>query len=192
MEHLAASTGARVVASAVAGEEIVMLAVAGEERPFGTALRAGQRLPLAPPIGTVFLAWAGEDAVHRWLERREASDADRHRWRGSLVAVRRRGFCVALDSAARHLLAEAVSAGSAPTGLVTDLDHGEYVLVDLRSDREYAVSVIAAPVFGDDGSVAMALTLFDLPDQLSAARVVELAEALLHSTTTITKELRNV
>ena len=194
MEQLAESTGARVVATIVVGEEIVMLAVFGAERPFGTAVRPGQRLPFAPPLGTVFLAWSEPDRVDRWL-RHHRPDVDEHdleRHRDAIDVVRRRGYFVSLESPARRLLGQAISDGTAPADLVSDLDQGEYVLFDLEPDHDYRVSVIAAPVFDERGRAAMAVSLFDLPDELPAVRVVELAESLMGAARRVTKHLGGV
>ena len=63
MEELAAQLGAQVVASSTVGDEMVLLATAGRPGPMWLTFTVGQRVPLAPPLGTVFLAWAGPDAV---------------------------------------------------------------------------------------------------------------------------------
>jgi DNA-binding IclR family transcriptional regulator len=194
MENLASVTGARVVATTVVGEEIVMLAVFGAERPFGTVVHPGQRLPFSPPFGTVFLAWSDADRVDRWLRhhRPDDTDHDMRRHRDAIDVVRRRGYFVSLESPARRLLGQAISDGTAPAHLVSDLDRGEYVLFDLEPDRDYRVSVIAAPVFDERGVATTALSLFDLPDELPASRLVELADLLVGTARRVTKQLGGI
>jgi DNA-binding IclR family transcriptional regulator len=146
---------------------------------------------LAPPLGTVFLAWSDRDRVDRWLRHHRPGDDehDRQRHRDAIEVVRRRGYFVSLESPARRLLGQAIGDGTAPADLVSDLDRGEYVLFDLDPDQDYRVSVIAAPVFDGRGVATMALSLFDLPDELPAARVVELADTLMGSARRVTKHV---
>lgn len=192
MEQLAGTTGVRVVATNIVGDDIVMLAVAGAERPFGAAVHPGQRLALAPPLGTVFLAWSEPARVERWLRHlgTDATDADRQRYRDAVAVVRRRGYSVALESPARRLLGQALDDDDhPPSSLVTELDRGEYVLYDLEPDHEYRVSMIAAPVFDERRTATMAVSLFDLPETISATTVVSLAEQLQATADAITKHL---
>ena len=60
--------------------------------------QVGQRIPLMPPLGELYVAWEGEDAIAAWLARgSHAGDAafaavQRH----NLDLIRQRGFQVAL------------------------------------------------------------------------------------------------
>jgi DNA-binding IclR family transcriptional regulator len=98
MEELAAHLAAQVVASSTVGDEMVLLATAGRPGPMWLAFTVGQRVPLAPPLGTVFLAWAGPDAVESWLDRLKtsATTQDKERLRSALAAIRGRGYALNL------------------------------------------------------------------------------------------------
>ena len=55
------------IASAVIDDDMVILARTASQESFGVSVRLGSRFALVPPMGTVFLAWAGQDRVRRWL-----------------------------------------------------------------------------------------------------------------------------
>jgi DNA-binding IclR family transcriptional regulator len=191
MRRLADELDVQCVASAVRGNEIVLLAVAGAARPLSVHVHAGQRVPLTPPLGTVFLAWSSAAEIDRWLRRLgpKASDADLARYREAVAAVRRRGYAVSLEADARVLLERALlEGGDRPVGeLLTELGRQDYLLLELEQAHSYRLSMIAAPVFGPEGSVVLALTLFDLPGQLAADQVPELADRLVDAAATVTK-----
>lgn len=186
MRRLADELDVEVVASAAVGEEIVMLARAGEPEPFGVRLDVGQRLPLVPPLGTVFVAWSSPEDIDRWLRRvgASATESDLGRYRAAVDAVRRRGYLVGLEAAGRE------RTGGTPTAdLVEELGHQEYVLLELEQAARYRPSHMAAPVFGSDGSVVLALTLIGFRGQLRVERVPEIGERLLDAARTVTKAI---
>ena len=194
--------GLECLASAAVAGEIVILARAGAPQPLGLSVHVGQRLPLVPPLGTVFLAWSDDDEIDRWLTRvgPDASEAERARYRAAVAAVRARGYSVALEADARarlgRMLAE-LTAGDddrrdprAILGeLVDALAHEEYALIELAPSESYRVNHIAAPVFGPAGEVVLALTLIGFRDQLSAEQVPQYAERLMAATRTVTKAI---
>ncbi|HEX4777013.1 MAG TPA: IclR family transcriptional regulator, partial [Acidimicrobiia bacterium] len=53
----------------------------------------------------------------------------------------------------------------------------------------YRLSMIAAPVFGADGSVVLALTLFGFRASLDPAEIRRLAERLVDATRVVTKSI---
>ena len=55
------------IASAVIDNDMVILARTASQESFGVSARLGSRFALVPPLGTVFLAWAGPEQVSRWL-----------------------------------------------------------------------------------------------------------------------------
>ena len=93
MQELAKDLNVQCVASAVLGDDIVLLAVAGSSRPLSIHVQAGQRIPLAPPLGTVFLAWAGPTRIDRWLRKLgpNATEAQLAGYRAAVDRVRERG-----------------------------------------------------------------------------------------------------
>jgi DNA-binding IclR family transcriptional regulator len=173
MRRLAAELDVRCVASTLRGDDLVILEVTGRDRPFRVSLQPGHRAPCVPPIGTVFMAWAGDRAIERWLARAgDELTAEARAWYlEALAAVRRRGCSLSLDGSARARLEQAMVGARTLHDAVLDLGQEAYLLDDLGPDRTYALSHVAVPVFGPDGRVVLALTVYDLPDSLPAAAV---------------------
>ncbi|MBI3227637.1 MAG: helix-turn-helix domain-containing protein [Mycolicibacterium cosmeticum] len=79
-----------VAVTAEAGTDIVFLGRMGEHRPRDIAAYAGQRIPLAPPVGAVFVAWG--DAT-TWL----AEAPDSAQMQSVLDEVRHRGWAASFE-----------------------------------------------------------------------------------------------
>jgi DNA-binding IclR family transcriptional regulator len=177
------------VASAAIADEIVILARAGTPRPLGINVEPGQRLPLAPPLGTVFVAWSDAEAIDRWLSHvgPEQSEADSERYRQALATVRERGYSVALGGEGQQRLVQALQdAGHEPKGA---RGGEEYALVELAGDSRYRINHIGAPVFGPRGEVALAMFLIGFRGQIAAEEVPRYADRLLEAADTVTMAL---
>jgi DNA-binding IclR family transcriptional regulator len=171
---LARQTGFEVAVTAPAGDHIVFLARAGEPSAQDLSALVGQHVPLVPPLGSVFVAWGGAE---EWLARAE----DPTSLAAVLAGVRRRGYSVGLEARARKGLGLALHdlAGhpaddelkGTVSAYVADLGSGRYQLAELIPTRAYQVSMIAAPIFGGDGQVVLALTLLGLPERLRGRAV---------------------
>jgi DNA-binding IclR family transcriptional regulator len=187
MKRLADELQLQVMASAAMGEEIVMLARAGAAGPFRLTMDVGQRIPLVPPLGTVFVAWSPQEEIDRWLRRVGAGtpEAELDRYRAAVDVVRRRGWSLGLEAAVP--LHDALERDA--SGLLAELARGEYLLLELERAASYRLSHVAAPVFGPDGSVVLALTLIGFPGRLDADAVPELAERLVASALVVTKAI---
>lgn len=191
MHALADELGLQCVASAVIGDEIVILARAGRANSLEVSVPVGQRLPLMPPLGTVFVAWAGEEEVEAWLRRvgPGASPRQRARYRAALAAVRARGYSVALEADTRARLAASIRDRREVEALLEKLGHEEYVLAELDDGSSYQVSLLAAPVFGADGRVALALTLLGFRGEIEATRVPHYGERLKAAADAVTRAI---
>lgn len=197
MRRLADELAVLCVASAAIGGEIVILGREGDLGPLAPDVRVGHRLPLVPPLGTVFMAWSPDADIEAWLQRTGPSAApDRiARFRRAVGAVRERGYSLALEADARVQIGRAL--GSRESGvdaaqlarLVDELGHEEYVLAELEHASSYRLSMIAAPVFGADGSVVLALTLFGFRASLDPAEIRGRAERLLDAARVVTKSI---
>lgn len=176
---LARETGLEVAVTAPAGDQIVFLARAGEPSPRGISALVGQHVPLTPPLGSVFVAWGGADS---WLAR----SADPDSLKAVLAGVRERGYSVGLEAPGRSGLALALDDLSRhPTddllrrtvdAQVTELGTVSYQLVELSSTATYDVSLIAAPIFGPDGHVVLALSLLGFEGRLKGRTVISFGE----------------
>jgi DNA-binding IclR family transcriptional regulator len=175
MQALTADLGYDCVASAAINDEIVILARTGAPRPFGINVLPGMRVPLAPPLGTVFVAWSGSEEIDRWLARvgPEAAKNNIERYRQAVEAVRSRGYSVALapgdeNSAARRGIGQSL----------TEVERVEYALLELDNSASYLLRHIGAPVFGTRGEVVLALFLIGFQNEIPAEEVPRMAAQL--------------
>lgn len=183
-----------VAVTALAGDDIVFLARAGEHRARGIPVHVGQRVPLVPPLGSVFVAWGPDEMIAAWRARApkvRGIDA-------ALDGVRARGYSVALEVAGRRVLADALDRlADAPADpqlrgsiddLVAELGTTDYQVTSLDRDRRYDVSMIAAPVFSAAGDVALALTLVGFEPALPAERIAEYGQRVRDVGIVVTKQ----
>jgi DNA-binding IclR family transcriptional regulator len=195
LRRLASDLDVRCVASTRRGDDIVILEVAGRDRPFGMSIQPGHRVPFVPPVGTVFIAWSSETEIERWLGRGGDEVATNETtYRAALEAVRRRGCSLSVDGPARARLEEALTLGEqGPVAeAVHDLVRQRYFLLDVEEGAEYELSFVAAPIFGPDGRVVLAVTVYDLPPTSSAADVEDLITKVLSVTAAITAAIGGV
>jgi DNA-binding IclR family transcriptional regulator len=197
MRQLASDCSVECVASVVVGGDIVIVAALGRSQS-GSEVRVGQRVPMIPPLGPIFLAWADQPQVDRWLDSRgdEVDEGERQHLRQALEVVRTRGFSVGLESGARirsgRALVDLVSAprdqrlrGEARS-LIAALGH-DYRGEDLVDMESVLVSNIAAPVFGSDGEVVMGVTLQGFGQPMNGREISSVADRLLASTRHLTR-----
>jgi DNA-binding IclR family transcriptional regulator len=181
---LAVELGTEVVLTARTVDEIIFVAHAGEPTPYGPAVREGERVPLVPPFGAVFMAWADPDDVEEWLARTPEGSAEAvARCRDALELVRSRGFAVTAGSDAQRMLGERAFTLTDDPGrdelrddvaeLFAALAREDYPVVALDDDHRFDVGIVAAPVFGPDGTVIAAVSATGFPWGLPASTVVE-------------------
>ena len=191
MRALTDELGLDCVASANISEEIVILARAGVPRPFGVYIQAGQRLPLAPPLGAVFVAWSDEATIERWLSKLGAppKKATADHFRRAVRSVRTRGYSVGLEGSRRPRRARTATAGGSLEEEIRGVQLEEYALIDIEPKDPYFVNHIGAPAFGPDGEVAIALFLIGFTGTVSGAEVERDANRLLQAAGRVTKEI---
>jgi DNA-binding IclR family transcriptional regulator len=204
MRALAEETSLECIASTVVGDEIVILSRSGAPLPFGTSVALGQRLPLVPPLGSVFMAWAEPDDIDGWLQRQHtwATEEQLDRYQAALTAVRRRGYAVSLDADARlqvgQALAELGDEGKTQPvrgmleRLLDDLGRQDYFLIEVEPAAPYKVNTMGAPVFGPTGRVELALFLVGFRGVLNGEDVMEHGERLAQATRNVTKAIHGV
>lgn len=186
MDELAERYDLEVIASTAIGDEIVILARSGNPRPLGIDVRPGQRLPLVPPLGTVFVAWADDREIETWLAKLGpgATEQDRAAAREALRIVRERRYSAALGGERQQRIVREVTAeGHGGAG-------DEYALTELAEAPSYRISQIGAPVFGPDGSVVLGLFLIGFRGEIAAHEVPTYAAALLEAADAVTATLR--
>ena len=186
MERIAHRFDVECNAATVAGDEIVLLAGAGI-RPHGAhpPTRVGQRIPLVPPLGAIFLAWQPDEVIQGLLAAASAGDEQRAEFRVALDRVRRRRWSVGLGSDL-HSRVEAElgrAYGGASEGnvqlreLISQLG-GHYEPEELVPGGEYDVRNVQVPVFDETGAAAISLSVYGLPARSSTEQVVLYRDAL--------------
>jgi DNA-binding IclR family transcriptional regulator len=200
MQELGLDLRLGVLASAVIDDEIVILGKAGPDAPVATTGGIGQRVPLVPPLATVFFAWAGEDVVRAAFAGAQLTGT----YRRALAAVRERGYAVGLENPVRERLGRTFAAQwargeldpKAITSLVSALADEDYQLVEgvdpagaPTPDGPYWLNHLAAPVFDVTGRVVLALTLVGFAAPLDLAEIHGLGERLRAATDGVTSAL---
>jgi DNA-binding IclR family transcriptional regulator len=195
MRELASELGLECLASAVVGSEIVILGKSGATAPLAVTAAIGQRVPLVPPLATVFFAWSTEAVVAgafgMWIS--ALSD----NYRRALASVRERGYAIGLENPVRERLGRTLVSQlargqlTAPEGaeIVAALADEDYQLIDLAATEHYWVSHIAAPVFDTTGRVSLALTLVGFSSPLDATEVHRLGDRLRAAADSVTREI---
>ena len=190
MREIGAQTGLECLASAVVGNEIVILAKNGTPAPLAASVGIGARVPLVPPLATVFFAWSSETAViaaFSWAAELDGTSPSllTESYRAGLAAVRERGYSIGLENPVRERLGRALasqlasghSGGASNAQLVSRLADEDYQLIE-TGGGPYWLNHLAAPVFDAQGRVSLAMTLVGFPSQLTADEVHDLGRRL--------------
>jgi DNA-binding IclR family transcriptional regulator len=199
MRKLSAELGVQIVATAATPVEIVFLDRVGRYTARDPSPRVGERVPLVPPFGTVFMAWAPPATVEAWLARMDPAAADEERALdlASLDWVREHGYAVGLEGETRVELGRALAqladepASADLRGkiesLVTQLSHEPYRPIE-APDGAYTISLVAAPVFGPSSDVVLALSAIGFADPLDNEQVDDIGQRMRRAAAAITAE----
>ncbi|WP_342000296.1 helix-turn-helix domain-containing protein [Microbacterium sp. LWH7-1.2] len=191
LSQLAASEGLQAVASTVTDDEIVILARHGDRLVRSPWYEVGERIPFAPPIGTVFLAWGDEAELQRWFEKSDdtPSDLDHDEIRSAVRAARERGYTFGLRVNARERLQlvlhrledeETVDGAKAHVGeLLAEMKDERYLVAELNESSAYDVDFISSPVFDSVGRVSMAVNVVGFTRPQSKMQIERLGRLLL-------------
>jgi DNA-binding IclR family transcriptional regulator len=188
IEDLARATGYPVFAFRREEGHARLVDVMWELRRPAPAMRIGDLLPIEPPLGSVFVAWSGDDAVERWLA--GAPPRARERLRARVEHARRRGFVVELRPPLplvrelARLLARGQDLRRADRVRASLPGIEDYLPDAVRPDADYAVSTISVPVPvpvavpgpGSAGPVDHALNLLGFGDVTSGRELLQLGE----------------
>jgi flavin reductase (DIM6/NTAB) family NADH-FMN oxidoreductase RutF/DNA-binding IclR family transcriptional regulator len=164
--------------------------------------RLGQRIPLIPPIGMAFMAFAEPPAVERWL----AKAVDREQemsFRRGLDRVLEHGVEIIMAGSDEHelerlgdVLDDYVAGRLTPArqrAATLDLAHLRHFGGEWRLDEELAINVssVVAPVRNPEGDVSMAVRIRQLPPPSTGATVTSRIQTLKDTVATIEQELRH-
>jgi DNA-binding IclR family transcriptional regulator len=193
MQGLSDELGLDCVASTAIEDQIVILSQTSSRRPFGVNVQPGQRLPMTPPLGTVFVAWSSQADIDHWLSMvgPSATKADLARYRDAVESVRARGYSLGLGG-------EPVKSEETPSQRrrrrtleenVRGIRVDEYALVELDNSASYRLNHIGAPVFDQSGRVSLALFLIGFHGDIAAGEVPRYAERLRYACGIITEKI---
>jgi DNA-binding IclR family transcriptional regulator len=168
---------ATAFAGSATGDSVVITAAQGVPHPYALTVRPGSHLPLRAPIGPVYVAWAGEDAQTRWLDRAEPrlAASPRHALSAALHDVRSRGWSATVwsgDATDRTAAHEATNA-------------------DLAAARLHVIGV-SAPVWALDGALASSIAVTGLPSDVSGADLRRIAQRVAEVATGVTVTIRGL
>jgi len=199
-ELLAAELGQEIGLSAIAGRDVVFLARRGPESHGMTIGYPGDRTPLLAPVGAVFLAWAGEDAVSTWLERAAVTGPLADLYRGVLAETRARGFSIPLPAIAAPAVAAAFSRvrsepidDEAEQNLTKVLQQTDEMLLSIEGlphSDEIMFKTVAAPIFDPIGRVQLALSITGPEHPVRIDHLLDLGRRLVQSATIATRQAR--
>ncbi len=164
LDRLAASAGLLARAWQLADDHVVAVAAAGGPGRDRLAVR----LPLAPPIGALFMAWSDAPTIEAWLARAATVDAVRPAF-GALPAIRAEGFAVTLASPEWRALTEPPPPrgpdGEAPPdtrALLVAVSRQALLVPTLDDGAVYTAADVGAPVFGATGRVELVVSVSGL------------------------------
>jgi DNA-binding IclR family transcriptional regulator len=197
-EQLAEDYDAECVVIMLTGEEILVIGHAGVPGPRSFATFAGQRHPLLPPAGTIFLAWKSDAEIEAWLDRSgdQLADDERQYYREAVDVDRGRGYTFALRVPGLADLAELYAAGDPHTrdgrrmirqmwGAVAH-DRG-FLAAGGEVPPDAEVSSVAAPVFGPDGTMLFALCLVVFGGQYRGHDIPRIARDVVRAAGRVTR-----
>ncbi|OAH16206.1 flavin reductase [Streptomyces jeddahensis] len=157
-------------------DELTTAAVAHGGRALMREL-IGERLPMKPPLGEAYMAWAPETAIERWLAFAGKDPETAKTLQNRLAKIRDRGYAAweakPADTATRHdlerLMDKYATGGLTPAAersllarmaeLMPYYSHsGEF-----EDSQTYDIAGLMTPVLSSDGNIAMLLRLAQLP-----------------------------
>jgi DNA-binding IclR family transcriptional regulator len=190
-----------VLLSTLAGDDLLALSAFSLPDGQNVRLRAGQRVPLIPPVGAHFLAWASEPEIEAWLARAEPQ-TDEHlaSLRDALALVRSRGFQVTSrvsgNTEFSALMAQ-MSVGQPPLDYRSRAAHAlsddTWALTQpetIEPGEAYDISLIAAPIFDREGQARLSLGLGGFSGPVEGQRILDLSAQLLDTCLRVMREER--
>lgn len=189
-ERLADEFDCECVIVQASTDELLLIGRAGVAGPLSITSHEGQRHPLAPPLGSIAIAWAGGAAVEAWLDRLgpELAAAEREHYRTALAAIRRQGYAVGIRVPQLVELSQLYAGADlySPEGrravsrAMAAVAHEDIYLRptdDLPPDAE--LGSVAAPVFGSDAAMVLAIAL--MPERRHVRDLPVLSRAIIRA-----------
>lgn len=185
MERLSSATGVGCLAVIEGGQRDLVVAASTRQSRRGVApTQVGQHVPMSPPLGALFIAWAPSEVQQGWLA--EATDhSQRDALALGLERIRSRGFSLRADGEHHAELDVALASIEDQP----DLREVRQLLQRVSSDFEpesldhvRGIRQLAAPVFAADGQVVMTLNVFGVRSPVDQDTLKSLCTDLLCAT----------
>lgn len=186
-----------VLLTTVVRDEIVaVLSIATEsgQRP---GLSVGQRVPFAPPLGAVFVAWSGDAVIEQWLAKKDHLSGDElKKWQTAIALMRTRGCQIVLkakdealstimnDLVSHPLPGESVEWGEFFESFETPLLQPD----DIVDDELYDLASITAPLFDENRTILFGMALTGFREKVTGAALNGLVSSLLRACMQIMRE----
>lgn len=199
LEALAEETGVNARAVARMGAQSVIVAISSAQNADSATSPLGVAVPLRPPFGAIFHAWADDASIDAWLASAPGDlDERREHILDDLAVIRRDGWVLTLrDEIADDVqtVLDAVSRYGQTPGLDREFQRIAARMIrhadpaDLDEEMAGKTMAMSAPVFGPDGDVAMSVSLVDIPAGSSLRFVLNARNRLLAAAGAITTKL---
>ncbi|MDB5397242.1 MAG: hypothetical protein JWM91_4748 [Rhodospirillales bacterium] len=196
--ELAQQLDLEVLLTARTGGDLIALARAGRYVAPNASLRVGQRVPMIPPLGAPFMAWAPEAQLSQWLSDAPGDATDPVPYLSLLNIVRERGYAVTLQNAVQSQLGEVIANLSASphetglrrrmTSLIGELGLDIYHLAAIDPAQAYDVGMLSAPIFNVHGHAAFTLSLLGFRNPLNAEVLQAYADRLMDCCLMVTRK----
>ncbi len=196
IEELSRTLGYAVFVFGRDGDHARLVDAVWDLRRPSPALRIGDLLPIEPPLGSVFVAWNGDEEIERWLGRGPSSVLTREALVRRLDASRAQGYVIELRPPQQllHELVRLVGRGQQMrraeriSPAADGVEHYLAERIDARST--YEVSTISVPVVGADGFARMAINLFGFDGAISGGEIAQLGCATRAAADRLAERLR--
>jgi flavin reductase (DIM6/NTAB) family NADH-FMN oxidoreductase RutF/DNA-binding IclR family transcriptional regulator len=163
----------------------------------------GVRVPLMPPLGEAYVAWADDSLIDAWLGRASSQEPEViDKYRRRLAAVKSHGFALSRqreDDQPRYSdLAEAMreyAAGDLTPAreravrTVIAESSAFFETIDIEDGETYDLGAIVVPVLGPEDQVALCLRASQLPQGVGAPTVREWIGTLRKAAAEISEQL---
>jgi flavin reductase (DIM6/NTAB) family NADH-FMN oxidoreductase RutF/DNA-binding IclR family transcriptional regulator len=164
----------------------------------------GERLPMKPPLGEAYVAWAPQAVTERWLAKAGNDPELVASYRRRLESLRRQGYAASLigpDGAHDHgrlaeLRDQYAAGGLTPAAervllaRMAELMHF-FDTAELADEQAYDIGGLMVPVRDSRGEIAMLLRLAQLPGHAPGRQVRHWIGRLRASAAAVEAELRD-
>ena len=148
-------------------DELVILDMIGNPEPAHLQMRIGDRVPLVPPVGTIYKAWADADEQGRWLDQMVRQfGGNRLGYAAAVAALRARGFSLGgehdFNLELEDALTRAQSEGEDDRVLEIALIVANKIrnYISEEGDDAEPINSVIAPVFDSSARVIATLNVY--------------------------------